>query len=162
MPKDERRQTERLQTAIPLTIEIVGTPIPPAPITVETEDISLRGLSLVIKIKTKSQDGRLSIQEGEDPKLVKYLMLDNKRLKMEIKILPQDKAISATGKVVWCYRNLRDDHYFVKVGISIEEMRREHKERWLEFLRAVYQFTAGLENGEEQGRERQRETFKIV
>jgi hypothetical protein len=146
MPKDERRHAERLQTAIPLTIEIVETPIPPPPIAVETEDISLRGLSLVIKIKTKSADGRLSIQEGEDPKLVKYLMLDNKRLKMEIKILPQDKAISATGKVAWCYRSLRDDHYFVKAGISIDEMRREHREQWLEFLRAVYQFTVGLEN----------------
>jgi hypothetical protein len=148
VPEEERRHAERLHTTIPLTIEIVGTPLPPPPITVETEDISLRGLSLIIKIRTKSADGRLSIPEGEDPKLVKYLMLDNKRLKMEINILPQDKAIAATGKVAWCYRSLRDDHYFVKVGISIEEMRREHRERWLEFLRAVYQFMAGLKNGE--------------
>jgi hypothetical protein len=149
MLEQERRHAERLHTAIPLTIEIVGTPVPPPAITVETEDISLRGLSLVIKIKTKSADGRLSIPEGEDPKLVKYLMLDNKRLKMEINILPQDKAISATGKVAWCYRTLRDDYYIVKAGISIEEMQREQRERWLEFLRAVYQFMAGLENGEE-------------
>jgi hypothetical protein len=147
MPEGERRQNERMHAAIPLTIEILGTPLPPPPLTVETNDISLQGLSIIITIKTKSEQGRLSIQEGEDPKLVKYLLLDNKRLQLGINILPQDQGIPAIGRVKWCYRSLDRDCYYVKAGIMIEEMERKYQERWFEFLKTVYQFMVGLGNG---------------
>jgi hypothetical protein len=144
MLEQERRHTERMLAAIPLTIEIVETPIPPPPITVETADISLEGLSIVIKIKTKSEHGRLSIQEGENPKMVKYLLLDNKKLKLAINILPHGGSIPAIGTVKCCYRSLSEGCYYVKAGICIEEMKREYKEKWLEFLKTIYQFLASL------------------
>jgi hypothetical protein len=144
MPEGERRQNERMHAAIPLTIEILGTPLPPLPITVETDDISLEGLSIGIKIKTKLENGRLSIQEGENPKMVKYLLLDNKKLKLAINVLPHGGNIPAIGKVMWCYRSLSDDCYYVKGGIAIEEMARQDREKWLEFLKALYQFQLGI------------------
>jgi hypothetical protein len=144
MSQDERRHTERMHAAIPLTIEILETPIPPSPITVETDDISLEGVSIVIKIKTKLENGRLSIQEGENPKMVKYFLLDNKKLKLAINILPHGGSIPAIGKVMWCYRSLSDDCYYVKGGIAIEEMARQDKEKWLEFLKTLYQFQIGM------------------
>jgi hypothetical protein len=62
----ERCEIKRADAAIPLTIKLIETSIPPPPITVETDDISPQGLSIIIKIKTKLQNGRLSIQEKGD------------------------------------------------------------------------------------------------
>jgi hypothetical protein len=142
----ERREARRLDTALPLTITLLGTPLSPPPIIVETEDISPRGLSVVIKIKTRLEQGRLVIVGGENSKkMVKYLLLDKKQLAVRINILPQGGSINAIGKVRWCYRNVQEGCYYVKAGILIEEMDGRHRERWLEFLRASYQFLASLE-----------------
>ena len=89
----ERREARRLDTAIPLTITLLGTPLSPPPIIVETEDISPRGLSVVIKLKTRLEQGRLVIEGGENSqKMVKYLLLDNKQLALGINILPKGGA----------------------------------------------------------------------
>jgi hypothetical protein len=151
----ERRAIKRVNTAIPLTIKLSGTPVSPPPLTVETDNISPKGLSIVIRIGTKSENGRLSIQgEGEDAqKIAKYLLLDDKQLQLGINILPQGRSIRATGKVKWCYRNLVEGCYYVKAGVVIEEIERGHKKEWLEFLKAVYQFLACVEprEGYERG-----------
>jgi hypothetical protein len=142
----ERREAKRVDTAIPLTITLLGTPLSPPPSIVETEDISPRGLSVVIKLKTRLEQGHLAIEEGEDSKkMVKYLLLDNKQLALRINILPQGGSINAIGKVRWCYRNVQEGCYYVKAGILIEEIDGRHRERWSEFLRATYQFLASLE-----------------
>ena len=72
----ERREIKRADAAIPLTIKLTGTSIPPPPITVETDDISPQGLSIIIKIKIKLHNGRLSIQGKGDnsTRMVKYLL----------------------------------------------------------------------------------------
>jgi hypothetical protein len=144
----ERRAARRLDTVIPVTIALLGTPFSPPPIIVETEDISPRGLSVVIKIKTRLDQGRLVIEGGEDSqKMVKYLLLDNKQLALGINILPRGESLHAIGKVRWCYRNVQEGCYYVKAGVWLEEMDGRHRERWLEFLRASYQFLASLEPG---------------
>jgi hypothetical protein len=143
----ERRAIKRVDTPIPLTIKLSGTPVSPPPITVETDNISPKGLSIVIRIRTKSENGRLSIQEGGEnaQKMAKYLLLDDKTLQLGINILPQGRSIRATGRVKWCYRNLVEGCYYVKAGVVIEEIEREHKKEWLEFLKVVYQFLTFLE-----------------
>jgi hypothetical protein len=144
----ERREDRRLDTIIPVTIAIVGTPLSPPPIVVETDDISPRGLSVVIRIKTRLEQGRLVIEGGEDAKkMVKYLLLDNKQLALGVNILPRGESIHALGKVRWCYRNAQEGCYYVKAGVLIEEMNGGHREQWLEFLRAAYHFLASLEPG---------------
>jgi hypothetical protein len=143
----ERRETRRLDTAIPVSIALVGTPLSPPPIVVETDDISPRGLSVVIRIKTRLEQGRLVIEGGEDSKkMVKYLLLDNKQLALGINILPSGESIRAMGKVRWCFRNVQEGCYYVKAGILIEEIDSEQRVQWLEFLRATYQFLASLES----------------
>ena len=145
-PMPDRRAIKRADTAIPITIKLVGTPVLPPPIAVETANISPRGLSIVIKIKIKLEDGRLSIQGGEDSlQLVQYLLLDNRMLKLEINILPQGESIRAIGKVKWYERSVKEGAYYVKAGILIEEMEQEHKGEWLEFLDTIHQFLACLE-----------------
>ena len=143
----ERREIKRADAAIPLTIKLTGTSIPPPPITVETDDISPQGLSIIIKIKIKLHNGRLSIQEKVDnsTRMVKYLLLDNKSLRLGINILPHGRSIQAMGKVRWYDRSLSKESYSVRAGIFIEKIEREHKKEWLEFLAAVYQFVACLE-----------------
>jgi hypothetical protein len=152
----ERREARRVDTAIPLTIALLGTPLSPPPIIVETGDISPQGLSIVIKIKTRLEQGRRVIEGGENSKkMVKYLLLDNKQLALRINILPQGGSINAIGKVRWCYRNVQEGCYYVKAGVLIEEMDSRHRERWLEFLGASYQFLASLEprEGYREGKE---------
>jgi len=141
----ERREARRVDAVVPLTITLLGTPLSPPPIIVETGDISPQGLSVVIKIKTRLEQGRLVIEGGENSKkMVKYLLLDNKQLALRINILPQGGGIHAIGKVRWCYRNVQEGCYYVKAGVSIEEMDGGHRERWLEFLKALYEFMVGL------------------
>jgi hypothetical protein len=142
----ERREARRVDTAIPVTIALLGTPLSPPPITVEAADISSQGLSIVIKIKTRLEQGHLVIEGGESSKeMVKYLLLDNKQLALRINVLPRGESINATGKVRWCYRNVQEGCYYVKAGVLIEEMDHRHHERWAEFLRASYHFLTSLE-----------------
>jgi hypothetical protein len=144
-PLPERRLNKRADTAIPLTIKLLGIPTPPPPITVETGNISFQGLSIAIKIKTRFEEGRFSIQGGEDSiKMAQYLLLDNKRLELGINILPQGKSIHAMGQVQWYNRWFRKGLYYVRAGVSIKEMEQGNKEAWLAFLKTIYQFLVGL------------------
>ena len=132
----ERRKYKRLDIAIPTSIKLLGPVSSAPPIDVETDNISLEGLSIVIKIRLPSRRG--SIQEGEAPvKLVPYLLLDNKVLDLSINILPRGEGIKGIGQVKWYDRRLRENFYDVRAGIFIEEMRSEDRGKWLEFLRTV-------------------------
>ena len=145
----ERRKAKRADTTIPLMIKLLETAASPPPITVETANISPQGLSIVIKIKINVEQGRLVVQEEEASlQMVQYLLLSNKRLKLELNILPQGKSIQATGKVKWYDRSLSKGFYVVRAGILIEEMEQEHKEEWLEFLGTIYQFLLSLGHSE--------------
>lgn len=140
----ERREAQRVYTPLLVTVTLLGTPFSPPPIVVETADISPGGISIVLKIKTRQEGGRLVIDDEEGArKMVKYLLLDNKQLAMRIHILPGGGSIDAIGRVRWCYRNVQEGYYYVKAGVLIEEMQGDDRRRWQEFLRAIYEFMGG-------------------
>ena len=144
-PMPERRLNKRADTVIPLTIKLWGLSTPPPPITVETDNISFQGLSLAIKIKTQFEQGRFSIPGGEDSiKMAQYLVLENKRLELGINIRPHGESIHAMGLVKWYNRWFRKGLYYLKAGVFFEEMEKEDKEEWLEFLKTIYHFMVGL------------------
>jgi c-di-GMP-binding flagellar brake protein YcgR len=140
----ERRLAKRLDAAVPLTIRIVGAEQAGPPIAAETESISLKGLTIVIKIKAPLAQGRLAVngQAGTD----QYLFLANKRLQLEINVLPQGRGIPATGKVRWFKKDWKEGFYDVRAGVAIEEMEYRHKEAWAEFLTTIYRIQTSLGN----------------
>ena len=149
----ERRGGKRVHAAIPLTIQLVLNPVPPPPVSVETDTISSQGLSIIIPIKTQFERGRFFIPGGEDSiRMAQYLLLDNKQLNVGINILPQGRSIPALGTVKWYTRSFNKGLYVVRAGIFIDTMKAEHTNQWLEFLTALSQFwsSLGTSRGKEQ------------
>ena len=158
IPIRERRGGKRVHAAIPLTIQLVGTPVPPPPVSVETDTISPRGLSIVILIETQFERGRFSIPGGEDSiRMAQYLLLDNKQLNIGINILPRGGSIPALGTVKWYTRSFDKGLYVVRTGVLINHMEAEHSDAWQEFISAVSQFWSSL--GPSRGKERRRAPF---
>jgi hypothetical protein len=48
------------------------------------------------------------------------------------------------GLVKWYNRWFRKGLYYVKAGVLLEEMKKDDKEEWLEFLKTIYYFLVGL------------------
>lgn len=142
-PQPERRVIKRVHTAIPLTINLVGTGAPP-PITVHTADISPKGLSTLITLRIlKVEDGQVSLHEGvkNSAKMIKYLSEDA-ILGLGIHILPHGGSVNAMGTVRWHARSERRGLYAVRAGIALDEIDRADKREWLLFLRAIYEHLA--------------------
>ena len=140
----ERRVINRVHTAIPLTINLVGAAGAPTPITVQTGDISPKGLSTVINIRIiKVEDGQVSIHEGvkNSARMIKYLSEDA-ILGLGIHILPQGGSVHAMGTVRWHVRSESKGLYAVRAGIALDEIDRADKKEWLWFLRAIYEHLA--------------------
>jgi hypothetical protein len=153
IPFSERREGKRVHAAIPLTIQLVLNPIPPPPVSVETDTISPQGLSIIIPIQTQFERGRFFIPGGEDSiRMAQYLLLDNKQLNVEINVLPQGGSIPALGTVKWYTRSFNKGLYLVRAGLFIDAMKTEHTNQWLEFLTAISQFWSSL--GKSKGKER--------
>jgi hypothetical protein len=140
----ERRIINRVHTAIPLTINLVGEAGAPPPVTVQTADISPRGMSTVINIRIKEQDGRVSIHEETkgSAKMVKYLLSEDRIVGLGLHILPQGGSIHAMGTVKWHASSVNKRLYAVRVGMFLDEVERTHKKEWFEFLRAIYRHLA--------------------
>jgi hypothetical protein len=144
-PLRERRGHKRVHAAIPLTIQLIGNPESPPPVSVETDTISPRGLSLVIPIQTQFERGRFFIPGGEDSiRMAQYLLLDKKQLHVGIDILPQGGSIQALATVKWYTRCFDKGLYVVRAGVLIDRMEAEHTDKWLEFITAVSQFWTNL------------------
>ena len=159
IPFSERRGGKRVHAAIPLTIQLVLNPIPPPPVSVETDTISPQGLSIIIPIQTQFERGRFFIPGGEDSiRMAQYLLLDNKQLNVGINILPHGGSIPALGMVKWYTRSFNKGLYIVRAGLFIDAMEAEHSNQWLEFLTAISQFWSSL--GKSKGKERS-STFVI-
>ena len=143
-PVPERRIINRVHTAIPLTINLVGEDGVPPPITVQTANISPRGMSTVINIRIKEQDGRFSIHEETkgSVKMVKYLLSEDRIVGLGIHILPHGESIQAMGTVKWHASSVSKRLYAVRVGICLDEVDRAHKKEWFDFMRAIYQHLA--------------------
>lgn len=142
----ERRKHKRLDISVPLSIKLLGTTTSPPPINVETGNISLDGLLIVIKIKIMVKHRLPPIQEVEDSiKLLSSLLLKDNTLGLEINVLPKGRSIKGIGKVMWYDRYLSEGFYHLRAGIFLEEMEREYKEKWHEFLKIVYPILFYLE-----------------
>jgi hypothetical protein len=143
-PQPERRVINRVHTAIPVTINLVGAVGAPPPVTVQTANISPQGLSTIIQLKIKQKDGRISIHEEikDSSKMVRYLLLKDKILGLGIRILPQGESIHAMGTVKWYAGNLSKELYSVRAGIFLDEIDRTDKKEWFNFLRAIYEHLA--------------------
>ena len=143
-PVPERRVINRVHTAIPVTINLVGEAGAPPPVTVQTVNISPWGMSTVINIRIKEHDGRVSIREETkgSAKMVKYLLSQDRILGLGIHILPQGGSIHAMGTVKWHASRVSKRLYAVRVGIFLDAVDRAHKKAWFDFLRAIYQHLA--------------------
>jgi hypothetical protein len=145
IPFPERRGGKRVHVAIPLTIQLVLNPVPPPPVSVETDTISPQGLSIIIPIQTQFERGRFFIPGGEDSiRMAQYLLLDDKQLNVGINILPQGRSIPALATVKWYTRSFDKGLYVVKAGVLINHMETKHTDAWLEFLTAISQFWNSL------------------
>jgi hypothetical protein len=153
IPIRERRRLKRVHAGIPLKIQLIGNPLPPPPVSVETDTISPQGLSIIIPIQTQFERGRFFIPGGEDSiSMAQYLLLHNKQLNLGITILPQGGSIPALGTVKWFTRSFDKGLYEVRAGVFIDTMEAEHTNQWLEFLTALSQFWSSL--GPSRGKER--------
>ena len=72
----ERRRAKRLDASIPLTIKLRGGAQSAPPITAETDSISLKGLTIAIKIKAPSAQRVVSAAESRH--MTQYLFLSKK------------------------------------------------------------------------------------
>jgi hypothetical protein len=137
----ERRGINRVHTAVPVTINIVGAAGPPPPVTVQTANISPRGIATIMKIRLKVQDGRVSIhEEAKDlAKIVKYLASEDRIVGLGIRILPKGGSIDALGTVKWHASLVSKELYAVRTGIFLDEIDRAQRKEWLYFLRAIYE-----------------------
>jgi len=144
-PQLERREAQRLHTAIPVTIKVVGEAGALPPVTVRTADISPQGLSTVITIRIlKVEEGRVSIQEEvkNSARMIKHLIVQDRIVGLGIHILPQGGCVNAMGMVRWHTRRLHEGLYSVRAGILLNEIDRAHKREWFVFLRAIYEHLA--------------------
>jgi hypothetical protein len=146
-PPPERRGSNRVHTAIPVTINIVGETGAPPPVTVHTANISPRGIATIINIRMKEQDGCVSIhEEGKDlAKIVRYLLSDGRIVGLGINILPKGEGIAAMGTVKWHVSRMSKQLFAVRTGIFLDEIDRAQRKEWLYFLRGIYEHLAWFE-----------------
>jgi hypothetical protein len=139
-PESERRVINRVHTAIPVTIQLLGKAGAPLPITVQTANISPRGVSAIIQIRIAVNNGRVSIYEEvkNSAKMVKYLLEEDTIVGVGLPILPGGESIHAMGTVKWRARTLRNGLYSLKAGIFLNEIDRADKKEWFTFLMAIY------------------------
>jgi hypothetical protein len=96
----ERRIFKRLKIPVPLNMRLLGTTKYPHPFNARTRNVSLEGLSIELQVILKN--GSLLIQQGEEPiKLIPFLVLNEKMVKLEIKLPPRGERIRAIGRVIW-------------------------------------------------------------
>jgi hypothetical protein len=140
-PVPERRVINRVHTAVPVTINIIGGA---APVTVQTSNISPRGMSTLITIRMRERNGRVSIHEETkgSARLVKHLLSKDRIVGLGFRIMPQGGSIDAMGTVKWYASRVSKRSYAVRVGIFLDEIDRAHRHEWFSFLRAIYEHLA--------------------
>jgi len=134
----ERRKSKRLNIVIPTNIKILGVATSFPVINVETQNISLEGLLIVIRINTRLKDVELSIQEIKNSiKLVLDLLLYYEPLELGIRIFPESRSLKAVGNVRWYGGSLRGEFYYLKAGVYIEEIEGEDRIKWINFVKNI-------------------------
>jgi hypothetical protein len=117
-------------------MRLLGTTKYPEPINSKTRNVSLEGLSIELKVILRN--GSLLIQEGGKPvKLIPFLVLNEKMVKLDIKIPPKGGRIRAIGRVIWYDFGSRTAEYYFCVGIFLEKMELEDGKKWEEFIKSI-------------------------
>ncbi len=104
----------------------------------ETCDVSYDGLC--IETDTALQEGVITFSESGGEKRVKvlpFLVMEEQQLELEI-ILPSSRGrIIALGRVIWSELKATDTAYRLKVGVLLEKMVPQERDKWSQFIREV-------------------------
>jgi hypothetical protein len=132
----ERRSCQRLDFSVPVSLQRSEQGVSYKPLTVVTDNISLKGVSIVIRLLFKN--GRLSVEGVDNPKnLIPFLLLEGQMLDLGIRVLPEERTIEGTGRVTWFRRGVEGAGYCLRAGISLRKLKGEDKQKWIDFVTAV-------------------------
>jgi hypothetical protein len=132
----KHRKFHRLLIPVPLTIKLLGIARRSYPINAETTNVSREGLLIELEVRLKN--GSLLIQQGEETiKLIPFLVLNEKLVELEIEIPSKGERVRAIGRVRWYDFGSREETYYFRAGIFLEEMETEDRKRWEDFIKNV-------------------------
>ena len=120
----ERRKYERFRISFKVSMRILGIFSRPLTVNVQTKNISVEGMQIELS------------KEGEEVlDLVAYLALDKKEVALNIEIPPKGEWIRAIGRIMWSQSGSKNDPYYFKAGIFLEEI--EDRIKWIDFVRNI-------------------------
>lgn len=98
-------------------------------------DVSKVGLCLETEIDMK--DGVLEFSETgtkEKVKVLPYLVLSDKKIKVELKLPPGERGIVITGKPIWHELNSEGSISKLRMGVLFHDMPGETRDKWVEYM----------------------------
>jgi len=104
-------------------------------------DVSRAGLCLETAIEMK--DGVLGFSETEVREKVRvlpYLVLTKKEIKVELELPPKRNRIVITGKPVWYALALEGSISKLKIGVLFTDMPREARDKWVRYIKTQTPF----------------------
>lgn len=99
-------------------------------------DVSRAGLCLETEIAMR--DGVLEFSETEAKEKVKvlpYLVLSEKEIKVELKLPPNRKRTVITGKSIWYELTSEGPISTLKIGVLFTDMPGEARDTWVQFIK---------------------------
>lgn len=137
----ERRLFARLYVPLPVRFKIVDLWSPDQssmPIHGKTWNVSYDGLC--IEADAVVQEGIMSFSEsnpGKKVKVLPFLVMEEQRLDLKIDLPSHQGNVIASGRVVWSELKTKDKKYHLRIGVFLEEMARQERERWNLFIQHV-------------------------
>jgi len=104
-------------------------------------DVSRTGLCLETAIEMK--DGVLGFSETEAREKVRvlpYLVLTTKEIKVALKLPPKRNRIAITGKPVWYELASEESISKLKIGVLFTDMPREARDKWVRYIKTQTPF----------------------
>ncbi len=99
-------------------------------------DVSKAGLCLETEIHMR--DGSLEFSETEAREKVRvlpYLVLSEKEIKLELKLPPEKKEIFIKGKPIWYELALEGSIFKIKIGVFFEDIPGEARNTWVQYIK---------------------------
>lgn len=137
----ERRLFTRLYVPLPVCFRIVDLWSPDQssmPIHGKTWNVSYEGLC--IEADAVVQEGIMSFSASDPGKTVKvlpFLVMEEQRIDLKIELASHQGNVIASGKVVWSELKTTDKKYHLRIGVFLEEMAQQERERWNRFIQHV-------------------------
>jgi hypothetical protein len=103
-----------------------------------TWNISYDGLC--IDTDAKMMEGVITFSEPNGEKRAKvlpFLVMKEQQLEMEIDLPSSRGKVIASGRVVWSELRATDQTYHVKIGVLLEQMDPQEREKWHHFIQHV-------------------------